>query len=143
MSAQPIALEGKGRARAAQSASQAHHADPWAVYGEPLGSAWACWIVDLLLRLEPPVIQQEVPEESIGVEALHVEGTPAVVHAYLERHSARWHRLSEIAAETGKNPRTVSWALNRLQQLLLIESCGVGQPGCNSRYRRYRLRCSE
>jgi hypothetical protein len=64
--------------------------------------------------------------------------TTAKVIELLADNPTRWYRLSVIAKSTRSNPKTVSWALDQLKQLDMVETCGIGDPKQCPRYLRYR-----
>ena len=64
--------------------------------------------------------------------------TTAKVIELLADNPTRWYRLSIIAKSTRSNPKTVSWALDQLKQLDMVETCGIGDPKQCPRYLRYR-----
>ena len=64
--------------------------------------------------------------------------TTAKVIELLADNPTRWYRLGVIAKSTRSNPKTVSWALDQLKQLDMVETCGIGDPKQCPRYLRYR-----
>ena len=64
--------------------------------------------------------------------------TTAKVIELLADNPTRWYRLGVIAKSTRSNPKTVSWALDQLKQLDMVETCGIGDPAQCPRYLRYR-----
>ena len=64
--------------------------------------------------------------------------TTAKVIEHLADNPTRWYRLGAIAKSTCSNPKTVSWALDQLKQLDMVETCGIGDPAQCPRYLRYR-----
>ena len=64
--------------------------------------------------------------------------TTAKVIELLADNPTRWYRLGAIAKSTCSNPKTVSWALDQLKQLDMVETCGIGDPKQCPRYLRYR-----
>ena len=64
--------------------------------------------------------------------------TTAKVIELLADNPTRWYRLGAIAKSTRSNPKTVSWALDQLKQLDMVETCGIGDPAQCPRYLRYR-----
>lgn len=64
--------------------------------------------------------------------------TTAKVIELLADNPTRWYRLGAIAKSTCSNPKTVSWALDQLKQLDMVETCGIGDPAQCPRYLRYR-----
>ena len=64
--------------------------------------------------------------------------TTAKVIELLADNPTRWYRLGAIAKSTCSHPKTVSWALDQLKQLDMVETCGIGDPKQCPRYLRYR-----
>jgi len=64
--------------------------------------------------------------------------TTAKVIELLAGNPTRWYRLSVIAKSTRSNPKTVSWALDQLKQLDMVETFGIVDPAQCPRYLRYR-----
>ena len=66
------------------------------------------------------------------------DSTTSKVMQFLADHATNWYRLGAIAKATHANPKTVSWALDRLKHMGLLETCGIGDPKQCPRFLRYR-----